>query len=353
MEDILAEEEIDEDNVTRDSKLEDENEDNNVVANISNEENNTDSDEEELVHENNDEDSDDKDGGDDGDENTGVTSSGRPMRLRTVPERIDPNPSAKSYFQAHPVRERVITFEDLELAKRDRKEACYNIVTQSLSGEKKKQYSAESGRVIAELMKEIRDGVQVEGHSYAQRFYMKKGIEVYGKKAIEGYKKELDQMLKRNAFEPMDVKELTSSEKRKAQDAIMLLEKKENKDPKGQMVYNGKPTREWLTREDTSSPTVSQESIMILAAIDAKEDRDVMTADVPNAFIQTPIDVETRDKRIIMKIKGQLVDLLCEIDINTYAKYVVYENGIKTLYVSVLRAIYGMLESSMLFYQEF
>ena len=70
------------------------------------------------------------------------------------------------------------------------------------------------------------------------------------------------------------------------------------------MVFNGKPTKEWLTREDTSSPTVSQEAIMILAAIVAKEERDVMTADVPNVFIQTPIDIELRDERIIMKIKG-------------------------------------------------
>ena len=135
---------------------------------------------------------------------------------------------------------------------------------------------------------------------------------------------------------------MTTSEKKKAQGAIMLLEKKENKDPKGRMVFNGKPTREWLTREDTSSPAVSQEAIMILTAIDAKEERNVMTADVPNAFIQTPIDVASRDERIIIKIKGQFVDLLCEIDVNTYGKHIIYGNGVKILYVSVLRAIYGM-----------
>ena len=349
LEELLAEEEIDEDNGTRDSESTDESEkENDNVVNLNNEESNIDSDEEEVVHEN-----DDDDNNDDDDENTGVTSSGRPMRVRTVPDRLDPNPSSKSYLQASPVKERVIRFEDLELKKRDQKDACYNIVTQSLKGDKKKEYSVESGRVIAELMKEIRDGVQIEGHSYAQRFYMKKGIEVYKEKAYDGYRKELDQMYRRNTFESVNVKELTKSEKRKAQNAIMLLKKKENKDSKGRMVFNGKPTREWLTREDTSSPTVSQEAIMIVAAIDAKEGRDVMTADVPNAFIQTPIDVESRDERIIMKIKGELVDLLCEIDVNTYGKHVVYEKGVKTLYVSVLLAIYGMLESSMLFYQKF
>jgi hypothetical protein len=60
------------------------------------------------------------------------------------------------------------------------------------------------------------------------------------------------------------------------------------------MVYNGKPTRRWLSREDAASPTTSLESIMLTAIIDAKEGRDVMTADVPNAFVQNP-NASTKD----------------------------------------------------------
>ena len=69
------------------------------------------------------------------------------------------------------------------------------------------------------------------------------------------------------------------------------------------MVYNGKPTRQWISRDDAASPTVSLNSIMVLAAIDAKENRDVMTADVPNAFVQTQMP-QTKDgeERVIMKI---------------------------------------------------
>ena len=202
LEELLAEE-IDEENESeQESESPDDNEneieDNNVV-NLNNKETYTDSDEGEIVLENDDDiddddDDDDDDDSDDDDEITGVIYGERPTCVRTVLDRLDPNPSSKSYFQAPPLKERVVRFEDLELAKRDRKEACYNIITQSLKGDKKKEHSVKSGRVIAELMKEIRDGVQIEGHSYAQRFYMKKGIEVYGEKAIEGYKNKLDQM---------------------------------------------------------------------------------------------------------------------------------------------------------------
>ena len=52
------------------------------------------------------------------------------------------------------------------------------------------------------------------------------------------------------------------------------------------MVYNGKPTREWLSREDSSSPTAALQSIILTGVIDAHEERDVMTCNIPNAFIQ-------------------------------------------------------------------
>jgi hypothetical protein len=79
---------------------------------------------------------------------------------------------------------------------------------------------------------------------------------------------------------------MTQIERRKAQQALMFLEEKRDGTVKGRMVYNGKPTREWLLREDSASLTAALESIMLAAVIDANEERDVMTCDIPNAFIQ-------------------------------------------------------------------
>jgi hypothetical protein len=88
------------------------------------------------------------------------------------------------------------------------------------------------------------------------------------------------------------------------------------------------------------------------AVIDAEEEREVATCDIPNAFIQT--DVEEKDKdgnRTIMKIRGELVNILCLLD-NSYKQYVVTENRQQVLYVHVLKAIYDMLLSSLLFYKK-
>ena len=54
-----------------------------------------------------------------------------------------------------------------------------------------------------------------------------------------------------------------------------------------------------------------------------------------------------------MKITGKLVKWLIELSPETYQRFVVEERGKKVLYVEVLRAIYGMLEAAMLWYQEF
>ena len=44
-----------------------------------------------------------------------------------------------------------------------------------------------------------------------------------------------------------------------------------------------------MLKHDAASPTASLESIMITEVIDTHEEQDVMTADVPNAFIQAPM----------------------------------------------------------------
>jgi hypothetical protein len=150
---------------------------------------------------------------------------------------------------------------------------------------------------------------------------------------------------------------MTQIERRKAQQALMFLGEKRCGTVKGRMVYNGMPTREWLSREDSASPTAALESIMLTAVIDAHEERDLMTCDIPNAFIQALMpEVKDGDKRVMMKITGVLVDMfLVELNPELYGPYLVYKRNRqnKVLYVQVMRAIYGMLEAAILWYKKF
>ena len=93
--------------------------------------------------------------------------------------------------------------------------------------------------------------------------------------------------------------------------------------------------------------------MFITLAVDAKEKRDTATLDIPNAFIQTEMNKEDKDgNRYVMKIRGALVDMLVQIAPEIYKDYITYERGHKILYVQVLKAIYGMLQSALLFYKK-
>ncbi len=86
-----------------------------------------------------------------------------------------------------------------------------------------------------------------------------------------------------------------------------------------------------MDRDEAASPTAMTESIIITGVIDAKQRRDVMTADIPNALVQTEIGEKEIGERIIMKIRRPLVDMLIELSPETYAEFVVYDGKSKVL----------------------
>ena len=120
------------------------------------------------------------------------------------------------------------------------------------------------------------------------------------------------------------------------------------------MVFDGRRTRESISKDDSASPTATLERNTLTLTIDAHENRDVMSADVSNAFIQTAMpEVKEGEERVMMKITGVLVDMFLQLNPQLYGPHIVYEKGNKVLYVQVLRAIYGMLTASLLWYMNF
>ena len=93
---------------------------------------------------------------------------------------------------------------------------------------------------------------------------------------------------------------------------------------------------------------------MFTAVIDALKGRDVMCADIPNAFIQAEMpDISDGEERVTMKITGVLVDMLVQLSPKIYGPYTVFEKQRKVIYVQVLKAIYGMLQAALLWYNKF
>jgi hypothetical protein len=168
---------------------------------------------------------------------------------------------------------------------------------------------------MARFIIEINKGATNHRASFAQNYILQKGLKKFGQAGSDADSKELDQLHTCHCFSPRDVSTMTAEKKRKALEALMFLTEKRDKSIKGRMVANGKPSGKWLDREDSTSPTAALESIMLTAVVDAHEGRgDVMSGDVPNAFIQTkmPPTVDG-EARVILKIKGVLLNLLVQL----------------------------------------
>jgi hypothetical protein len=81
---------------------------------------------------------------------------------------------------------------------------------------------------------------------------------------------------------------------------IFLVEKRDGR-VKARACANGSTQREYINKEDAASPTAATESILLTATIDAKENCDIMSADIPNAFVQTDMENNGSEK-VVMKI---------------------------------------------------
>jgi hypothetical protein len=224
---------------------------------------------------------------------------------------------------------------------------------------KREEYTPETARVIAATMCHINakfSGLTDEQmHQFIQTYSLKKGLQKFGERAKAATMSEMSQLHDRAVFEPIRVEDMTPVERRRAMESLIFLVEKRDGRVKARTCANGSVQRAYTDRDEAASPTAMTESILITATIDAKQNRDVMTADIPNAFVQTQVDPKNQVKgeRIMMKIRGVLVDILLEIAPEVYQDYVAYEGGSKILYVKMLKALYGMLQSSLLFYRKF
>ena len=218
-------------------------------------------------------------------------------------------------------------------------------------------YSVENARIIAMTTCRMSDMLLnpkgKSAHQFVQSYGLLKGLKKFGEKRRKAAYKEMKQLHDRVVFKPIRVKELTAQEQRRAMESLIFLVEKRDGTIKGWTCANGSTQGEYMDRDEATSPTAMTESIIITGVIEAKQRRDMMTADIPNAFAQKDIDKKEIGERIIMTIRGPLVEMLLELSPETYADYVVYEGRSKILYVVMEKALYGMLQSSMLYYKKF
>ena len=118
---------------------------------------------------------------------------------------------------------------------------------------------------------------------------------------------------------------MTERERARAMESPIFLTQKRNGLIKAHTCANGSTQKKYIAHEEATSPTAATKEILTTGVIDAKQGRDIMTLDIPNAFVQTAVPQD--QEKVIIKIRGNLVDILLEICPGVYDNYVIENEG--------------------------
>ena len=181
----------------------------------------------------------------------------------------------------------------------------------------------------------------------ATQYTVDRGVKLWGERGVDAVDIELRQLHDRKVGKPVMRSELTPEIRRLALRYLMFLKEKRSGKIKGRGCADGRSQREYISNEEATSPTAHIESLIITCIVDAMENRDVATVDIPGAFMQADTDEDT-----YVKIQGAMCDIFVKIDPQQYAKFVCVEQGKKTLYLKLEKALYGTIRAARLFYED-
>ena len=93
----------------------------------------------------------------------------------------------------------------------------------------------------------------------------------------------------------------------------MFLTDRRNGEIKARACADGRPQCQHIAKEETTSPTINNDSLFVLAAIDAYENCHVVTMDIPGAFLHA-----NNDDFVIMRMAGTLAELMIKTSPSLY-----------------------------------
>jgi hypothetical protein len=184
-----------------------------------------------------------------------------------------------------------------------------------------------------------------ERHAYALHISVKKAMQSMPKRAITSMRKELQQMVDKHVWHPMDP---SIRHGKKVIKSFMFLKEKFLPDGtweklKSRLVAGGHmQDRSEMYSEDISSPTVQLPFLLTIAGIAAKQHRTVRAVDIGGAYLNANIS----HHEIMMELDPTMSSILIHMD-HSYEKYV-RPNG--TIIVQLDKALYGCVESARLWY---
>jgi hypothetical protein len=185
-------------------------------------------------------------------------------------------------------------------------------------------------------------------HLLCNNLSVKQATQKLGEAATKSIVAEMVQHHTRPTWHPVSPQDLSAGERRRIIKSHMFL--KEKHDPEGnfeklkaRLVARG-DMEDRSMYDDVSSPTISLQASLTIAALAAREKRKVAVVDITSAYLNAKME----ETVVHMSIEPALASILVAMDPDTYEQHI-QPNG--TLVVRLDRALYGCLDSARLWYR--
>jgi hypothetical protein len=197
------------------------------------------------------------------------------------------------------------------------------------------------------LAKRLRSGkvyIAKVSKSSSKRMSQKEALRLHKQKALDSMFDQLQVLNDKGTFVPVDANSLSRCQVKKMIRSFMFLSEK--LDPSGRLTKikarlvamgNGQDRSD--VGMDISSPTVSTQSVYAVAAVAAREGRNVIGSAFLNAYVPDGVEVHV----VLDKTSAAL---LCQLR----PEYERFLRNDRTMVVKLERALYGCLQSARLWY---
>jgi hypothetical protein len=171
---------------------------------------------------------------------------------------------------------------------------------------------------------------------------LKSSLLSFGEAGRQAALVEIRQMLNKGVFHMID----PYASVRTIPSQLFLKQKRDangvNTKVKGRLVAGGHKQLRDIS-DDVSSPTVSTEALLLVAAVSAAKGHRIATVDVEAAFLECDIDSE---------IHMRLPPEICAIMVSEDASLSKYQRKDGSIVVKLAKALYGTIQASSLWYEK-
>ena len=136
---------------------------------------------------------------------------------------------------------------------------------------------------------------------------------------MKATKSEMQQVHDRVVFHPIKVEQLNKKQKKRSAASADVFETKSMRRNKRPRRRRRTKAKKRIKKFDVTSPTAATESVLVTAAINEIEGRDVAVIETPGAFLTADMD-----KEVIVILENEMVNAMLETDKEVYRKYVIH-----------------------------